>query len=445
MDNGLLTDVKKNIRKDPEKIVDLLKDKHEEEHIRKAINVHKDDGVRNHPIEAIAAKEFSEKLSAGLISQQFISILLSTLNASMFMIGSVVGLKALLESLLSSFMQELTSVRTLKKWTIVIMSIVFGIIIALSGAALYWNNLPLFIVLIIATSIGIVILGDSYQVMFKRFIKPEDRGFLLSRLPQFGLIMAVLGLMFGAYLLTKELFFTLFLIAALLFTFSNLFLIYIYKPATNEMNTTITGIIQEIWKKTVGNAKKLFSNKIVIILFIASSITAVVQTLGNAYFGLFIFKSFGGYFNVALIFTIAVLTTLISPKIARMLGKKYGTIPQLVFGTLLVALLPLAYWYNPFLTSLSAATMIGIIGSAIIGLATGLLIRNELESDVQRMYYTSFPILIAIPYIIAIPLGSYAANVVGLKTLFFYLSLILIIIVAPLYFSLLFMVKKRVV
>jgi len=223
-----------------------------------------------------------------------------------------------------------------------------------------------------------------------------------------------------------------------------------HSPPKQEINTPVLSLLKELLKTIISHTLKLLKNPVIRILFLGASITGLVQTLGNSYFGLFIYRAFQsqaltGYVNVALIFLIAVFTTLVSPTIAKMLSKKYGTIPQLVFGTLLISLLPLAYWFNPFLLSLSMATMIGVIGAAIVALASGMLVHNELGEEEKSMFYRSFPIIVVLPYIITIPLGSWLANVIGLKFLFLILALLLIVIVTPLYFSLLFIVKKRVV
>jgi len=125
-----------------------------------------------------------------------------------------------------------------------------------------------------------------------------------------------------------------------------------------------------------------------------------------------------------------------STTIARLLSKKYGNLPLLTFGTLMVATQPLTYYLSPNLLAISMATIIGIIGASITGLAIGLLITHALESENRTKYYNTFSLILTLPYLFFVPLGAYFAQAFGLRLLFLVLSLSLLVLVTPMYFIL---------
>jgi MFS family permease len=116
---------------------------------------------------------------------------------------------------------------------------------------------------------------------------------------------------------------------------------------------------------------------------------------------------------------------------------------MLVFGTLLIAIMPLTYFYNPNLVAISMATMIGIIGAAIVGVANGLLILDILHERDRKYYFRVSNLLITIPYIITIPIGSFIAQAFGLKTLFLVLGLTLVCAVMPLYLIIIILYHRK--
>jgi MFS family permease len=191
-----------------------------------------------------------------------------------------------------------------------------------------------------------------------------------------------------------------------------------------------------------------FKNKIILVLIITAAITIFVQTLGNSYYGIFIFNNFknagfGGYLNVAIIFTIALITSIVAPLITRKNSIEYGKFPMLVFGTLLMAIMPLSFYYKPNLISIAMGTILGVIGGAINGVAQGLLVL-ELINDVERKIYFNFVgLLAALPLIITVPAGAYIAQTLGLQTLFLILAILLGGVVVPLYFFIVILYHKK--
>ena len=87
---------------------------------------------------------------------------------------------------------------------------------------------------------------------------------------------------------------------------------------------------------------------------LATVITTVLQIVGNSYYGIFIYQEFkeqflGGFLNVALIFVIALLASISGSLLTKRFSKSLGEAPMLVFGTLLIALLPLTMFFKPML------------------------------------------------------------------------------------------------
>jgi hypothetical protein len=266
--------------------------------------------------------------------------------------------------------------------------------------------------------------------------------YILDRYPINGQLLQLGPFAFPGY-------FLLISIAAIWFLISTIFLTRLLKEDKFEIKASLWFVIKEHLTRTYQHMDILFKNKIILIALIAGVMTGIVQTLGNIYYGLFIFKmfkyiGFGGYMNIAMIFILSILSAMMSTTISRLLSKKYGNLPLLVLGTLMIAIQPLTYYFSPNLLSISMATITGVIGSAIVGLSIGLLVTHALNHEDREKYYNVFSFLITLPYIILIPLGSYIAQTNGLKLLFLILGLSLTMIVAPMYIALQVLLDKKV-
>jgi hypothetical protein len=115
----------------------------------------------------------------------------------------------------------------------------------------------------------------------------------------------------------------------------------------------------------------------------------------------------------------------------------------MVFGTLLLAIMPLVAVYNPNFVSITLANALSVIGAAILGMGQGLLIRKILNEEQRKLYYAALSIAVIIPFIILIPIGSWIAQAAGLIALFKVLALILLAIAAPIYFILVIFANKQ--
>ncbi len=401
-----------------------------------------------------AGKEFFAKFGSGLVSQQYINVLFSQIGASYFLIGLFHGLKDLFSIITSIFMQEYLKVRNVERWMINLTGIFLGLSYLLVAIGLFMNSIYFVGIMLIIIGTFSTYLGQVYAKSYVSDIKQKPK---LGRFPQYSVFLIGLSLIIGSYILDKfpihgkliELgsnfalpgYFLLMSIAAICFIISSQFLKGLIAKQRFEIKTSMWVVIKEHLATISKQAPVLLKNKVILIALIAGTVTGIVQTLGNIYYGLFIYKmfkymGFGGFTNIAMIFIISIFSALMATTISKMLSKKYGNLPLLTFGTLMVAMQPLIYYFSPNLLAISMATMIGIIGASLSGLAIGLLVIHALAEEERSKYYTVFSFLLTIPYIILIPLGSYFAQVFGLRLLFLVLGLSLIILIIPLYFGL---------
>jgi hypothetical protein len=189
-------------------------------------------------------------------------------------------------------------------------------------------------------------------------------------------------------------------------------------------------------------------NRILVTLLLASAATSIVNTMGNAFYGIFIYSKlmhvgFGGFVNVAVIFSVGVIAVLLAPSLTRMNALRYGNFPLLVFGTLLMAIMPLSYYYKPNLLSIAIGTLVGICGAAVVGTAQGLLTMDLLKDEERMRFFRFNAAATVLPYVIGIPMASWLLQIVGMQKFFLALSLTLCLVVAPLYFGIVLMQHKK--
>ncbi len=415
----------------------------------------------NKTIYTYAGKEVFEKLGSGLVSEQYLNVLLSQIGASYFLIGIFHGLKDMFSIFTSIFLRELLRVRNPEKWMVDLAGILLGASYLMAAIGIYFSNQWIVGIAFIIAGVLLTFLGHTYVKSYLLECKQESR---LRVLPEYSVMFIAIGLITAAWIMDRypllgELiyfssvfgipgFFLLFSIAAICFIISSQLMKALLKEERFEIKTSFWFIIKEHLRAIYQKTPRLFKNRVMIITLAASAITGIVQTLGNIYYGIYIYKifkyiGFGGFMNISMIFIIALLSALMSPTISKLLSKKYGNLPLLTFGTLMIATQPLVYYFSPNLLAISMATMVGIIGASVLGLATGLLITHALKEDEREEYYMVFSFIITVPYIIFVPLGALLAQALGLKLLFLILALTLIFVVAPMYFVLQAILGKK--
>lgn len=139
--------------------------------------------------------------------------------------------------------------------------------------------------------------------------------------------------------------------------------------------------------------------------------------------------------NVAVMYSLALIVAIIGPVITSKINKSIGVIPMFVFGTLLMALLPLTIVFNPmFYPAMVAANTLSVLGVALIGSTQGALASKVLSVKDRQNFYSSSGFISLVPFLALVIAGSYVAQTLGLSYLFKLLGLGIIILVVPLYF-----------
>ena len=414
-------------------------------------------------IKLLTIKEIFDRMGYGFAPVQFINILFYSIGAGFFLIGIVNGLKTILSLLISSFLQEYSKVSRVSKKFMSKAGILFGLSFLFIAMAVVAESLPLFAVALLIGSIGIVTYGDLYNQLVEQTIKKEKMSRFLLGISHYGILITgvsflVSGFLFDAFpamnatkilLFGKSLpiygYLIAFEITAIAFILSGYVLHFIKEKRTDVAK--VKGFVSSYFLKIRVQAKGFVKNKYLLTLLLASSITGLVQILGNSYYGIYIYDKFklqvfGGYLNIAVIFTFAILVSFLGPAFSKYLNKKVGLAPTLVFGTLLLAMMPLVAAYNPYFFSVSLANALSVLGAAILGMSQGLLIRKLLTENQRKLYFAALSIAVIIPFIILIPIGSWVAQTYGLITLFKILAAVLLVLAAPISFILVLMANK---
>ena len=398
-------------------------------------------------------KEIFDKIGYGFGSQQFVNILFFLTGASFFVVGIVNGAKVILSTLISIFIEDYSKVRSISKKLMGKFAIIFGFTFLLISAAIFLKSPILFAFAILLGSISVVPYGYFYQ----KLIKDKDRIYL-KNLVNYGLVITAAGLFIGAYLMDKfpitgvlwsftifgKLFsfkvfgyLIVFEITALSFITSGYILSFI-KKEEKAVKGAILKQIRQGFKAIKEKMPHLVKNKVVLMFLIAGILTSVIQTIGNFYYGIFVYTKFnnvgfGGFLNVAMVFLVAVFSSFFGVIISKINSRAYGKCPTLVFGTLLMAIMPFSYYYMPNLIWITIGTILGVIGSSIVGVTSGLLTLDLIHENERKLYFSTYRKYTAISFVVLVPIFAYIAQAFGLSILFLVLSLVLVLITIPIY------------
>jgi MFS family permease len=217
-------------------------------------------------------------------------------------------------------------------------------------------------------------------------------------------------------------------------------------PYSGEFN--IFSLMKEYFFESFKSAKIFTKNTKVYLLTLAIMLTTIVQILGNSYYGIFIYENFKhqflkGFLNVAVIFTIAIIASISGTFFTKTFSKSIGEAPMLVFGTLLIALMPFTIYYNPHLYAIGLATALSVIGGAIVGVAQGLIAERLMNEDELKTYFSSISFVSIIPIILLVSLGAILAQTISLNFLFLVLAIVLALVIMPIYFIIVVIVDKE--
>ncbi|HII29746.1 hypothetical protein COT48_02695 [Candidatus Woesearchaeota archaeon CG08_land_8_20_14_0_20_47_9] len=413
-------------------------------------------------------KEFYDRIGFGLASQQFINILLMQIASSYFIVGLFNALKAFLEVVMAFFMNSYMRLRRVPVRSIGLAGILFGFSLIIVASASMFKSLPLFLLGMAVATISVVSYGEPYQRLLSSRIKKERRSYALKKIAYFGIITTAVSLFIGGRIMDafpesgevvslslfgNPLSFRLygyliaFDMAAILFILSGYALSFIRDQGQSDEHGGILSELGRGFKESFENIRAVTSKRILLLLLVTGAVMGSLQTLVNSFYGIFIFRAFfrtgfGGFTNVAFIFIMALLASLLGPKISKMNADKYGKFPMLVFGTLLMAITPLTYYYNPTMFAIAEATLLGVIGSVIAGVAQNLLLIDLAGERERRVFFSTLSILVVVPQLVIVPLGAYLADIYSLSLVFLGAG-IAMASMTPLYLGVIVLHKKE--
>jgi len=412
-------------------------------------------------------KELLDRIGYGLGGEQYITILFFLSGATLPLIAVVNGLKAMLTTISSTFIREYSTEKGIDKRMISYAGILYGYCFIMMATAVLLHSPILFLSFILVSALCIVSYGEFYQQFMRDSLSAQKEG-LVGFVYKYGLLITVISLTLAAVLMDRfELISLNFSLFGKQISFSFLSYLAVFEAAAlffivsgyvvSQLSSSHTkkGILREIFSYVPEYIRKIRSdfalilkNRPLIILTLATSLTGFVQMLGNSLYWIFIYTHFSGigfgpFLNVAMISILALITSLITPLITRENTKAYGKYPMLIFGTFLMAIMPLAFHFNPNLVSIGMGTILGVMGAAIVGIANGMLCAELVSREIKAGFFGVYTLLTLLPYILLIPLGAYLLNLLGISRLFLLLALVLLLLVVPLYFIMMLSPKLK--
>jgi len=407
--------------------------------------------------------ELFDRIGFGLSSIQYTNIFFFLFGINLFIIGLIHGINLFIQ-LIVSFLFE--GRRRLKNKTLSLftkfLSIVF--VLAMGVFSITSNKLGLLISFLFYSSF-ILIYSIKYNKVSYILLKSENRGFFIRHIALTGLIFTAIGIFLSAWILdyfsfAQDLFgkiqifqfsinspAIIYFSSALMLFMAFLIMLFFKSKTTEDEPIPRIDIFTKI-SYAIKTLKEIFSDKKLMILSIGSIISFIANILVNAYLGIFIYTSlsntgFGAFRNVALIFIIALFSSMLGPYIVRSNSRYIGKLPLLIFGTLLSAILPFAVYFNRGLMSLAIATLLGILGSSIAESALGMAFMDMISTEKRLAYFKSSSFIVSIPSIIFVALGALIAQFFGIQILFISISILIAFVVVPMYFALLVIESTR--
>jgi len=420
-------------------------------------------------------KEFFDRIGYGFASQQFINILFMLSGASLFLVGFINGIKTSLVYFFSGFLKEYSRIKYFGKKYISTAGIIYGLSFLGMAFAVVLHSPSLFVLSVLVGTVGVIAHGDLYTSFFNSILRSEHRKTFLKFISYFGIFITAVSLILAGLLmeffpvngtpfdfnpswlnLAAPVHFQIygyllaFEITAIMFIVSGYLMSFIEEKKDEVYGSVLyaTAFVKEYMQTAKEDSKIFIKNKKVLLLTLAAILMTILQVVGNSYFGIFIYDHFkhqflGGFMNVAIIFVIALVTSISGTMLTKAFAKSLGEAPMLVFGTLLVALLPLTMFYNPNLYAIGLATALSVIGGAVVGVAQGLIAERLMSEKEQSTYFSGLGFVSIIPTFILVTIGAVIAQMYTLQTLFLGLGIALGAIVMPIYFILVLIIDAE--
>lgn len=417
---------------------------------------------------SLAAREFFDRIGYGAAAPQFVNIIfwISQMGHPLILplIGLLNGIKTLLSVLWSGILQEYGKLHRTSKNMIAAAGIIFGFsFLFMSFGILLQNTLGmvLFSISFLLGTIGVVAYGDLYQRFVHDTIRKERMGAVLRTVGVWGVIVTAMSMVLAGYLIDRfpltgvPWTFTLlgktlqlevygYLLAFEISAFAFIIAGYVSSLVIDKREAvkySLRKFLSEHYHIMRGKLH-VFSDKYVSLLLIATVISGFLQIIITSYSGIAIYQQLVAqqnaypFLTLAIIYAIAIVAAVTGPFFTQLTHRSTGLAPMLVFGTLLMAILPLIIVYNPNIAAIAAALALYVIGGAILGFSQGLLAQRLMDEQMRRDYFYAQSFIIILPYLILIPLLALASYLLPLSTLFLIVAGGMIVIVMPIYFIL---------
>ncbi len=416
---------------------------------------------------AFSLREILDRIGYGLGAHQFINILFFLTGAGALLVGIINAFRDVISDFFAAFIKEFSQLKTLGKQFISTAGIIFGFSFLGVLLGIRLHSTFLFAVAVLLGSIGVVAYGHLHVQLVDLHLHHEKRSKFLRKISHFGLLITLVAFLFSGFLLehfgmegqsilvmgkTIPLagYFVVFEFAAIMFILSGFILAKTPLQNVPKKHYSFIKFLREYIHESTSKAKLFFSDSYSTFLFLGSLFIGVAHTLGAAFYGYVIYEFyktsyFGGFLNVAVVFGVAILVSLLGSSVTQFVQRQAGLAPMFVFGTLLMAMMPLALLYNPHFYAVVLAASLAVLGSSILGVAQGLLTNKLLGPSEKKTFYTSLKTLSAIPFLILVIAGAYLAQIGGMPftLLLKSLAVLLVGIVTPLYFWLVITSRKK--
>ena len=382
-------------------------------------------------ISSLVGKEVLDRIGYGFGAQQFIIILFFLTGAGPLLVGLLNGLKDVLSSILSSFLAELTRFKTFSKQYVATAGIIFGFSLIGILLALRMEQVWLYAVALFIGNIAIVVYGELHGHITTTRFSFSRRHPVLRWLSTNGLFITAVSFLCSGLLL--ELFwntsstinllgfslpvsgaFLTFEIAAIAFILSGFMLRRLPLREQQHNEHKQWDVFKHHVHSAFHNLRFFFKQRYLSFMMIGSVLITVIQSLGASFYGYYIYEYFktdvfGGFINVAIVFVVALLFSLIGPRIIQFLHKHISLGPLFVFGTLLSAMLPLVLLYNPLFPAVLVAVTLTIIGYSILSTAQSLLAQQLLGNSERESFFNITGFVSALPFLVLVIAGSILA------------------------------------
>lgn len=409
-------------------------------------------------------KTLLDKMSYGFSATQFINILFSMTGASIFFIGIINAFKSVFSTFFSTILTDYSKNALISDKFIRISGVIFGFSFLFLAMGISLRSKWIFAIALLLGSLGVVSYGDSFKSLMMRKIGKTKYVTLVSKWAFLGIVITATSLLLSGYILdfiplTGKMFFVQvteslkfpyrisgYLVIFMVTAISAIISAYILA----KMNLGVLGdkvlirhYISFFFVQIKGKMHRFFRNRNLFVLTLTTLVIAVFQSTLNSFIGIHIYYTyekiwFGGFLNVAAIYALALLVSFAGPVLTSKLNKYLGLTPMFVFGSLIMALLPLTIVFNPtsYYPAILVATSLSVLGVAMIGSVQSLFASRLLNKSDREIYYASSGLIILPVFVIVVGfLVSFAQNN-GLIALFKYIGIGVLALLLPLYFVL---------